>query len=77
MKALNSDEVIAVIEAHAPHMSDENEEFIFESAGLMISSLGVERDPADLAIRTCRCGFAIDGFDEYVFHLKDVFRGNT
>lgn len=29
-------------------------------------------DPADLAIRTCHCGVKIDGFYEYVDHLKNI-----
>ena len=29
---------------------------------------------ADFAVRTCACGFKIDGFDEFMFHLTELAR---
>jgi hypothetical protein len=47
-------------------MSDEDEE--------VISRLGLEgADAAYLALRTCKCGAVIDGFDEYHEHLRREF----
>ena len=70
------DAIVAQIDAHIPSLSDEDDakldELRFNTA---FDRLGMpEVDNADLAIRTCRCGEAIDGFYEYVDHLKEVIR---
>ena len=68
------DTVIAIIDAHIPSLTDEDEDYIDNSARLYVSDPGIERDAADLAVRTCHCGVAIDGYYEFVDHLKDVLR---
>jgi hypothetical protein len=64
--------VIEVIDAHTPSLTVSNEFDI----GLMIQQQALEADPdyADLAVRTCMCGKRIDGFYEYIDHLKEVLR---
>lgn len=67
--------VISVIDAHIPSMSDDNEDTIRNFVSMIaFDPYDLEKEPADLAIRTCRCGAAIDGFYEYVDHLKAVLR---
>lgn len=58
----------ALLEAHYPSMTraDEAEIAIRLARG---------EDAAELALRTCACGKHVDGFYEYVDHLKDVLRG--
>jgi hypothetical protein len=53
----------AVIEAHGPYMSDEDEAEIIHR---MVESA----DVADLALRTCMCGRRLEGFDDYFEHLR-------
>lgn len=72
-------DAIEIIEAHAPHMSDGNEQEIADRRwNSDTDRFGQQAfEEADLALRTCRCGIRIDGFDEYVFHLKSVFNGTA
>ncbi len=57
---------INTLNAHWPSLTDSDEEKIEE---LRYDSAA---DAADLALRTCSCGQAIDGFDDYIFHLKAI-----
>jgi hypothetical protein len=59
---------ISIIDQHIPSLTDAAEEEIDE----MLASGAY--DNADLAIRFCRCGVRLDGFDEYWFHLKEVLK---
>ena len=64
---------IAVIDAHIPslrELDEEEIEIIVGDGGGVIATA----DIGDLAIRTCHCGQRIDGFYEYVDHIKDVLR---
>lgn len=54
-----------MIDAHGPYMSDADEAEI-------IRRVGTSDDVADLALRTCRCGRRLDGFDDYFVHLRRV-----
>jgi hypothetical protein len=63
--------ILHTIDQHWPSLTDENDDEI--TAHRYGEVDGIETDNADLAIRTCRCGERIDGFDEYVIHLKEVF----
>lgn len=59
--------LLGVLDAHGPFMSDADEEEI-------IRRIGASDDVADLALRTCMCGRRLDGFDEYFEHLRVVLR---
>jgi len=64
-------DVLDVIDEHIPSMTDEDEEAIDELA----SNLDWDGPTAaDYAIRTCSCGDKIDGFYEYVEHLKSAIK---
>ena len=63
---------ISVIDQHIPSITDEIEEELTERAEQF--GFSADGDVADLAIRTCHCGARIDGFYEYVDHLKEVLR---
>lgn len=61
------------INDHIPSLTDEDEMIIKDR----LSEMGFDMyddsyDVADLAMRTCACGVKLDGFYEYVDHLKDV-----
>lgn len=60
---------IELLDAHGVALVDQDEADIW---GRIEEGLGGYHayDVADLAIRTCRCGVRIDGFDEYLAHLK-------
>lgn len=63
-----------ILDEHTPSLTDEDEDEIRERAlglGLLMEGGSYE---GDLARRTCACGVKIDGFYEYVDHLKEVFR---
>jgi hypothetical protein len=62
---------IAIIDDHIPSLTDEDEELIFDRA---VPRWYEDKDAANLALRTCHCGLRIDGFYEYVDHLKAVLR---
>ena len=64
--------VIEVIDAHIPSLTDDD----CDAITYLVHSAGEDEplDPAYLAIRTCACGVAIDGFYGYVHHLKDALR---
>jgi len=62
-------DVIKVIDQHIPSMSMSNEGEINDLAS-RFGDVYEDCDAADLAIRTCHCGQKIDGFYEYVDHLK-------
>lgn len=63
-------DVLDVIDEHIPSLSDSDEDIIVSLAGDMGGFSDDEPDAADLAIRTCACGERIDGYYEYVSHLK-------
>jgi len=61
-----------IIDAHIPSLTDEDAAYMADDV------LSREYPPGwgyeDLAVRTCACGVKIDGFYEYVDHLKAEFR---
>jgi hypothetical protein len=59
---------ISIIDQHIPSLTDEDDDAI---AAVMKEW---DLDYGDLAIRTCACGVKIDGFYEYVDHLKEVLK---
>lgn len=59
---------------HAPFMTDEDEE-LMDTRLVSTFSAPTGIDMADFAVRTCTCGFHIDGFDEYFLHLKEALNG--
>lgn len=61
----------SVIDEHIPSLTEEDEEVIETVIG---DGVVATADLGDLAVRTCACGVAIDGFYEYVNHLKDELR---
>ena len=63
---------ITLLNQHIPSLSDEDEKQIEN-----VLRWDHWYDTADLAIRTCHCGKKIDGFYEYVDHLKDIFTRDT
>ena len=63
----------AVVDAHIPSLTNENEDTIRDRATEVGLYSGIY-DEADLAIRTCSCGVRVDGFYEYVSHLKGAMR---
>jgi hypothetical protein len=56
-----------LIEQHRPYISDGDEKRIIDLSGETWNF-----DAGDLAIRTCKCGLPLDGFDEYVPHIQKV-----
>ena len=73
---LARDAVLALISKHIPSITDAIEEELDErtvKAGMVVPGYESEVDTADLALRICHCGERIDGFYEYVEHLKQVF----
>jgi hypothetical protein len=65
---LARDALLAVINEHIPSLDEETEELLVE----MAVDIG-NNDVSDLAKRTCACGEEIDGFYDYVSHLRQVF----
>lgn len=59
---------LSVIDEHIPSLAVDDEEVIYDKA----NTFDPEFDVAHLALRTCHCGAKIDGFYEYVDHLKEV-----
>ena len=64
---MSATEVLNVLGAHGPYMSDADE-------GEIIRRISASDDVADLALRTCMCGRRLDGFDDYFEHLRVVLR---
>lgn len=71
---MRNDIVIETIKQHVPSLSDYDE---IEVTRLASAALFGDGDVADLALRTCACGTAIDGFYQYVDHLIAVFGGES
>ena len=67
MAMLARDAVLAVLRDHIPSITDEIEE------ELIALQLDTDSDVSDLALRVCHCGERVDGFYEYVSHLRKVF----
>lgn len=63
---------IEVVSAHIPTLTREDEREIIALGAP--GPIETARDPANYAIRTCLCGQRIDGFYEYVDHLRDELR---
>jgi len=55
----------ALLRAHTPSLSNENEGEIYDR-------IVEDGDAADFALRTCSCGKRVDGFYEYVDHLREI-----
>jgi hypothetical protein len=68
--------VISVIDDHIPSLTDENDLEIDERRfNSDVDRFGQPRyENADLARRTCKCGVVVDGFYEYVDHLKEILK---
>jgi len=64
------DDCIAIIDAHIPSLTDEDEDLIYERT----TRWDEDVTAADYALRTCHCGQHIDGFYDFVDHIKDVLR---
>lgn len=58
--------VLDIIKAHHPSIREGDDELI------TLRRFTIEADNADLAVRTCSCGAAIDGFDDFIYHLQAV-----
>jgi hypothetical protein len=65
-----TDQVISIIDAHIPSLTDEDEDLIYERT----TRWDEDVTAADYALRTCHCGQHIDGFYDFVDHIKDVLR---
>jgi len=67
-------DVLQVIKNHIPSISIEDDlalsELRYNSNTDRYGQMEV--DVADLAIRHCHCGLTIDGYYEYVDHLKEL-----
>lgn len=61
----------AVIDAHIPSLTDKAEALIDDA--LLAADDGL-LPYEDAAIRECPCGVVVDGFYEYVDHLKAMLR---
>jgi hypothetical protein len=59
------EEIVAIIRAHTPNLTDEDEEEITQR---WVDS----DDVSDSAIRTCSCGLRLEGFYAYQEHLVEV-----
>lgn len=68
---MTKDEAVTIINEHIPQLTVEDEQTI-DGLALQIGRYSEEVTAADLAVRTCNCGRKIDGFYDYVDHLKDV-----
>lgn len=64
-----------LLDAHIPSITNDIEPELEKLAGEVAYSYGEPGEPevADLALRECGCGKRIDGFYEYVDHLREVF----
>jgi len=71
------EDAISIINEHIPSLTDEDDRRLDELRyNSDVDHFGQPRyENADLAIRTCACGVKIDGFYEYVDHLKEVLSG--
>lgn len=58
----------ALLRNHTPSLSEGDDA---EISSLIPEVSWGEGDVADLAIRTCSCGTRIDGYYEYIDHLRD------
>lgn len=54
-----------LLDAHTPNLTEQDEKTI-------LSFVRNGGDAGDFAHRTCRCGEPIDGFYEYVEHLRSA-----
>lgn len=67
---MTSAQMLLRLDRHYASMSDAD--------GQEIAARAVEgEDMGSLAIRTCACGVRIDGFYEYLDHLKQVLAGDA
>lgn len=65
--------VLDVLDDHWPTLTEQADDEIDEAMSVSMAEVGYV-ETANLAIRYCRCGLRIDGFDELMLHLKDVFQ---
>jgi hypothetical protein len=63
---------VAIIDQHIPSLTDQDDVEIDERIGRLRFDPDDDSGNEDLALRTCACGANIDGFYEYVDHLKEV-----
>ena len=66
--------LLEVLQDHIPSLTDDNDRELDERRfNIDFDRLGQPVvDNADLALRTCSCGKRIDGFYEYIDHLREV-----
>jgi len=57
---------VDLLNAHGPYVSDQDEAEIE-------ARVAAGADVADLALRTCLCGFRFDGVDAFHAHLVRLF----
>ncbi len=69
--------VSSLIDQHIPSLTDDDDDEIDTLRFGRFGLHGNLNDNAELAIRTCHCGVRIDGYYEYVEHLKEVLNGST
>jgi hypothetical protein len=62
--------MIELLNKHWPSMRDEDESTMMDRLSHIWDN--PDFDLADMARRTCACGLILEGFDEYVVHLKEV-----
>lgn len=65
-------DVAVVLARHSTHISEDDKAYILNSIDLIGTNgayLGIDRELEDLSVRTCECGYPIDGFDTYIEHI--------
>jgi hypothetical protein len=65
------DTAVEIIGQHIPDLTEDALDVLAERTG-GDNAMWMPADWADLAYRVCPCGVTIDGFYEYVDHLKEV-----
>jgi hypothetical protein len=74
IEVIGRNAAISIIDQHIPSLSDDDEADIDDLVTAYSIRLDEAITVADLALRTCHCGKKIDGFYEYVDHLKEVIK---
>lgn len=65
---------IEILDQHIPSITEAIEDELWQRIGRAWSddSYFGEADSADCALRVCMCGKRVDGYYEYVAHLKEM-----